>query len=292
MFIFQQGSGMGPMFTMGFRELIKNSFKNGSSVTKLIYINIAIYLATKVGLIFAFLFGIPKSEYFQALNSVLDLPGTIEGVMLAPWTVITYMFVHYGFLHLLFNMFLLFWFGRALKERSSNGVIIALYILGGLVGAVCYLFIAPKFGGTLTHLAGASASVMAIMATRCIWEWREPIQIFLLGSVKSLYVLLFLLGFELLQLSNPIGVGSAVVHLGGAVVGLLCGVVCLIFTKRMDSTGAEQEMHWEGNYETPHTSSKRDEEERVNRILDKVSESGYDSLTPEEKSILFKSGQR
>lgn len=284
---------MGPMFTMGFRELIKNSFKNGSAVTKLIYINIAIYLATKVGLIFAFLFGVPKSEYFQALNSVLDLPDTVEGVMLAPWTVVTYMFVHYGFLHLLFNMFLLFWFGKALKERTSNSLIIALYILGGLIGAVCYLYIAPVFDGTLTHLAGASASVMTIMATRCIWEWREPIQILLLGSVKSIYVLLFILGFELLQLSNPLGAGSAVVHLGGAVVGLFAGVIFLLFAKRNSGDVYEQEMHWEGgNYENSDQGAKRADEDRVNRILDKVSEEGYDALTPEEKSILFKSGQR
>lgn len=293
MFIYQQGNRVNPMFAMGFKELIKNSFKSGSAVTKLIYINIAIYLATKAGLIFTFLFGIAKSDYFRALNSVLDLPGTIEGVKLAPWTLLTYMFVHYGFLHLVFNMVLLFWFGRALKQRISDGAIVTLYVLGGVVGAVCYLFIAPQLGATLTHLAGASASVMTIMTPRCIWEWREPIQIFLLGAVKSIYVLLFVLGFELLQLSNPVGVGSAVVHLGGAVVGLCVGVVLLLFAKRKDRDSYQSKMHWEGNFEQNNSaSSKRMDEDRVNQILDKVSETGYDSLTPEEKSILFKSGQR
>ena len=292
MFIYQNGNGIGPMFAMGFKEFIKSSFKNGSVVTKLIYINIAVYLATKVGLIPAYFMSVTKVEYFSFLNSILDLPGSIEAYKLAPWSAVTYMFVHYGVLHLLFNMILLFWCGRALKRELSDGAVLALYIAGGLVGAAAYVFVAPKFG-TTTHLAGASAAVMAILSAYCVWGWREQVQILLLGTVKVLYVLLFIVGFELLQLFNPIGGGSAVVHLGGAIVGVLVGVA-LIFFKPSPKTD-ESEFHWEGGYAKTEESTgqeKRVSEDRINEILDKVSERGYDSLTPQEKSILFKSGQR
>ena len=72
MFIYQNGKGIGPMFAMGFKEFIKSSFKNGSIVTKLIYINIAVYLATKVGLIPAYFMSVTKVEYFSFLNSILE----------------------------------------------------------------------------------------------------------------------------------------------------------------------------------------------------------------------------
>ena len=292
MFYYQGGTGLGPMFSMGLKEFIKNSFKSGSIITKLIYINIAVYLATKVGILVAFLLGEPKSEYFHFLNSILDCPGNVESWLHAPWTMLTYMFLHYGVLHLFFNMVLLFWSGRALKERFSDAILMGIYLLGGIVGALMYLFVAPKLG-TTTHMAGASASVMALLTARIIWQWNEPVHIMLLGAVKSLYVLLFILAFELLQLSNPIGVGSSIAHLGGAAVGLLIGLYLLFTAPKSRDSADNGEIHWEGDLNrTRESEEKRENQNRVNDILDKVSEQGYDSLTPEEKSILFKSGQR
>ena len=283
---------MGPMFTMGLKEFIKNSFKSGSIITKLIYVNIAVYLATKLGIVVAFILGVPKSEYFQFLNSILDCPGNVEAWQHAPWTILTYMFLHYGILHLFLNMFLLFWSGRALRERFSDAALMAIYLFGGIVGALLYLFVAPKLG-TTTHMAGASASVMALLTARIVWQWNQPVHLMLFGAVKSIYVLLFILAYELLQLSNPIGVGSSIAHLGGAAVGLLVGLY-LLFTASKSSDSADSgEIHWEGDVSRSRESEeKRENQNRVNDILDKVSEQGYDSLTPEEKSILFKSGQR
>lgn len=286
---YYQGNGGGTSFvSMGVRDIVKNSFNNGSLITKLIYINIAVYLATKVGLLFAFLTGVPKIEYFKFLNSLLDLPGTLEGVIHAPWTVFTYMFLHYGVFHLLFNMILLFWAGRGLKERLSNVSLLLLYIMGGVVGAASYIFIAPCYGVTPTHLAGASASVMTLLAIRCVWEWSDKVHLPLIGDVRNIYLLLFIVGFELLQLMNPLNAGSAVVHIGGALSGVLAGGLLLLF--KGNSGQSSDDIHWEGTEERQ--ERKTDDTDRVNEILDKVSEEGYENLTPEEKSILFKSGQR
>ncbi|MBP3419735.1 MAG: rhomboid family intramembrane serine protease [Marinifilaceae bacterium] len=296
MFYYQGNNGGMPLFSMGLRDIIKSSFRNGSAVTKLIYINIAVYLATKVGLLLAFFMGIAKVEYFRFLNSVLDLPGTLTGLKDTPWSVLTYMFVHYGLLHLLFNMLLLFWAGRGLKGKLSNSVILILYIVGGVIGALAYIFIAPYYEVSTTHLAGASASVMTLLSVRCIWLWRDEAHLPLIGAVKGVYLLLFILGFELLQLMNPLNAGSAVVHIGGALLGVIVGSL-LLCCKRVPDSADDKDIHWEGaeEWKAPHRSAdsnKGSDTDRVNAILDKVSEEGYENLTPEEKSILFKSGQR
>ena len=270
------------MFAGGIGEILKTTFRNGSVMTKIIYINIGVYLATKAGMLLVFIFGGSMAKYFSMLNACLDLPGDTAGLKFAPWTPFTYMFTHYGILHLAVNMLLLFWFGRRLKDRISAFAFAALYAAGGFAGAAVYLFMFrndPHAG-----LAGASAAVMAVLAAQCTSAWKET---------KNVYIFAFILLFELLQLTSPETSGRAAAHLGGAAVGIAAGAAIVMYGKKRNR---EPEMFREGRVsemdDREYNARKRENEERVNASLDKVSESGYESLTIEEKNILFKAGRR
>lgn len=167
----------GGNFSEGIREGIKNSFRKGSSLTRLIYINCGIFLALKLIYIMMLLLG-KGEEFYPTLLEWIGVPADPEYLLSRPWTIFTYMFTQFDFLHLLFNMLWLYWFGSFFLNYFTERKLTGVYLLGGLFGGLLYIAaynIFPYFSEPqispfprpalrLTSWAiGSSASVMAIV---------------------------------------------------------------------------------------------------------------------------------
>lgn len=283
----------------------------GSSLTKLIYLNIGVFLFIKIVNVLFILSGHPNASYDIFLDN-LGLPAYWEFFLYRPWTIITYMFTHFSFFHLLFNMLWLYWFGSFFLNHFSRRKLVAVYLWGGLSGALVYLLcynLLPFFRASLFHTTaiGASASVMAVVFAVCCYLPHQRIYIFLLGPIKLIHLALFTAVIDLLSIPSA-NAGGHIAHLGGALFGYLfiagvrhrlnpvTGITSLFQTIGHMFSGRPR-MHVK--YKKPvsqmndreYNEYKKQKDERINKILDKISKSGYESLTRQEKEILFKSGK-
>lgn len=299
-------------YSEGIRKGIKNSFLKGSSLTRLIYINIGVFLFLKIVHVIATLSGSGKDFYPWMLEWV-GVPADPEYLLYRPWTLLTYMFTQFEFIHLLFNMLWLYWFGSFFLNYFSERKLIGVYLLGGLAGAVLYVVtynIFPVFA--LPRLSswaiGASASVMAVVFAVCTYLPQHKVYIFLIGPVKLIYLALFTALIDVVSI--PAGnAGGHIAHLGGALFGYIfilgiksnrdiTGGFTSFFAviKRLFSRRKKLRVEYRKNVsemgDREYNEYKKQCDDRINEILDKISRSGYESLTREEKGILFKSGRK
>lgn len=298
-------------YSEGIRKGIKNSFLKGSSLTRLIYINIGVFLVLKIMHVVAALSGSGKDFYSWLLEWV-GVPADPEYLLYRPWTLVTYMFTQFDFIHLLFNMLWLYWFGSFFLNYFSERKLTGVYLLGGLAGAALYVVaynIFPAF--TLARLSswaiGASASVMAVVFAVCTYLPQHKVYIFLIGPVKLIYLALFTALIDVVSI--PAGnAGGHIAHLGGALFGYLfilgvksnrditSGFTFPGFVKRLFSRRKKLKVEYRKKVtemdDREYNEHKKQYDDRINEILDKISRSGYESLTREEKGILFKSGRQ
>lgn len=299
----------GNNFTEKSRKGIKASFREGSSLTRLIYINCGIFLTINIIYIFFLLAGTGK-DFFPTILEWVGVPADPEYLLFRPWTLFTYMFTQFEFLHLLFNMLWLYWFGSIFLNYFTERQLTGVYIWGGLAGAL--LFIAayntfPYFD-QITRLSswaiGASASVMAIVFAVCTYLPQHKVYIFLIGPVKLIYLALFTALIDLLSIQYG-NAGGHIAHLGGALFGwfftlgirknrdISYGIIYL-FEKIRQLSAPRKKMRVKYKKKVSdmndreYNEYKKSQDDRINNILDKISKSGYESLTREEKEILFK----
>ncbi|SHF10872.1 Membrane associated serine protease, rhomboid family [Mariniphaga anaerophila] len=284
---------------------IKNTFKYGSVLTRLIYINLGVFLVIKLLGVLFYLGG-------QQLHLVewLSVPSNLQVLLHRFWTPVTYMFLHEGFLHLLFNVLGLYWFGKLFLYHFEGEKLLSVYIMGGLSGALMYVLaynIFPVFSSVNGILLGASASIIAILVAVAVYDPQREIYLFFIGRFPLKYVALFyvLLSVIGISTSNP---GGNLAHLGGAAWGWFyisqlkrgkdhgAGIVTFIgkvgswfkSKQRMKVTFKQQAPPRDDHEYNRQQNLKQDE---INRILDKIAKSGYESLTKKEKEILFKQGK-
>ncbi len=296
-------------YTGGVGKGIRTSFMQGSSLTRLIYINCGVFLALKIIYSLFSLTGTGKN-FYPLLLEWIGVPADPEYLLYRPWTLFTYMFTQFEFLHLLFNMLWLYWFGSFFLNYFSQRQLTGVYLWGGLCGAFLYIAaynIFPYFD-QITRLSswaiGSSASVMAIDFAVCTYLPRHKVYIFLIGPVKLIYLALFTALIDILSI--PYGnAGGHIAHLGGALFGWLfvagirknkdlsSGIAYLtdkltkLFTPRKKMRVKYKKKVSDMNDQEYNMYKKR-QENKINNILDKISKSGYESLTREEKEILFK----
>jgi len=299
----------GSNFSEGIWSGIKKSFKQGSALTRLIYINIGMFIAIKIAVVLFVLTGLRDIE--NILLTYLGVPALPERLLYTPWTIITYMFTQFGFLHLLFNMLWLYWFGSIFQNTFSGQKLTGVYLLGGICGAVIYIaayaiFPAFEIERYQSWAIGASASVMAIVFAVCTYHPNSKIYIFLIGPVKLIHLALFTAIIDLLSIPSG-NAGGHIAHLGGALFGYL---FTLAFRHNFDLTGGlssildkssnsrlfkkkKMKVKYKKKVadmtDVEYNEFKKRKDERINNILDKISKHGFESLTKEEKEILFKS---
>ena len=230
--------------------------------------------------------------------------------MYRPWTVITYMFTHFDFLHILFNMLWLYWFGGLFLTFFSERQLGGLYLLGGIAGAVLFMLaynIFPYFQtvASSSYLMGASASVMAIVFAVSFYRKDLEINLFLIGRIKLIYLALFTFVIDLLAITSD-NAGGHIAHIGGALFGIW---FAMQIKKGKDLTAPmNRVLDWVANLgkrkpkmkvtykraETDYEYNARKQRESadIDAILDKLKRSGYESLSADEKRQLFDASKK
>lgn len=293
---------------MGIFDNLKHSYHKGSSLNKLIYINIAVFIAITAVSIIAFL--VSNSLITTGAINLLSVPSSFGKLLLRPWTVITYMFTHKDIWHILFNMLWLYWFGTIFLEYLDQRKLVAVYILGGLSGALLYVLsfnIFPAFKEVVAESVaiGASASVMAIVIAVAAYVPNYTINMLFIGRIKIIYVALVI--FVLTSAVDfSVNSGGKLAHIGGALSGYLYTVnikkgrdtgkwinkIIDFFVTLLKPRKKLKVTHKKPKSEYEYNRIKTEHQARINMILDKISKGGYDSLTREEKDTLFNESQK
>jgi membrane associated rhomboid family serine protease len=289
---------------MSIIDEIKQTFKSGSNLTKLIYLNLAIFILVNLVEIFYFLLN--RHDSYSAFLLTFAVPADLQLLIRKPWTPITYMFLHKNFLHILFNLLWLYWFGRIFLEYLDGKKLVGVYILGGLSGAFLYILaynIFPVFFKQLqmSYALGASAAVMAIVISISVYVPNYSVYLLFIGRVKIIYIAI--IGFLVTSLFDfSINTGGKIAHIGGALFGFL---FILQYRKGRDMTRGLSRFldaiiglfkpkpkvtvtHRRSETDYDYNIRKKEEQVEIDRILDKIAKSGYDSLTKQEKDILFR----
>ena len=291
---------------MSIADEIKQSFKSGSSLTKLIYINLSIFLIVRLFDVFLKLFTI---ESGFSLVTWLAVPADISILIHRPWTVISYMFLHFDFLHILFNMLWLYWFGQIFLHYFDNKKLLSVYIVGGIAGALVYILtfnIFPLFTDILpvSFALGASASVIAIVIAVSVYAPNHTIYLLFFGAVKLKYIALATILIDVISIAST-NAGGHLAHLGGAFFGYFYILqykkgknLTKYFDRIMDMLFSvfKPRPKIKVSYRRPvddieYNKSKVQKQAEIDKILDKIAKSGYDSLSKQEKETLFKNSK-
>lgn len=302
---------------MAFIDDIKRTYSQGSMLLRLILINVGVFVLLHVLVLGGLLFNVPAEHMLRWI----ELPSDPWQLLTHPWTVVTYMFAHYGLLHILFNMLWLYWLGRIFMEFFSPKQLTAVYLLGGWGGALLYLLaynLLPHLAGTTGFLIGASAAVIAIVVATAVYAPNYKIGLLFLGEVPLKWVAIVTVGLDLISMEGG-NIGSSIAHLGGAIVGALFALrikrgnditrplnaaidaVVGLFNGRsfklpeLKRKRSDSDTRQAGNGQQAPRGARPDDtvsEEELDNILGKIKVAGYDALTDEEKDKLFKASRR
>ena len=275
--------------------------KEDNGLIKIILINIIIFVSISVLEVFITLSG--GGSLIRVVINKLMLPASFTTFILQPWSLISYFFLHLSFGHILWNMLFLYWFGKIIHDNIGNNAVISLYILGGIIGGLSYMAlfnIIPFYEDRVSEslMLGASAGVFSVVAGSATLLPNYTFYLLFLGPVRIKYIALFyiLLSFFDITGSNA---GGEIAHIGGALIGYLFikqlqnginmgdGVIKIInLFNRKNSSKKEKEFTI--NKETSFDISQ----DEIDKILDKISESGYSSLSKKEKEKLFNASKK
>ena len=291
---------------------LKYQMRNGSIITKLMIVNIAVFVIQSIILLFFTLSG--NGDVFKEFLTWFYFPKSISvsfgvnDLIHKPWSIITYQFFHEpsGVLHILFNMLYLWFFGRILIGYLNRQFILPLYLTGGIIGALLFMVtynVSPIFQTNDAVLLGASASILAIVVAAATLAPDYTVFLLLLGPVKLKYIALIAILFDIVSISSGENAGGHIAHIGGALTGFLyiqsyrSGRNWFSWWPRFEDKIAglferkkPKVVFVNPKQQKPRSTSgiTEDTQKRMDEILDKIAQSGYDSLTKSEKEFLFK----
>lgn len=280
---------------MSFITEIKQAYKQATIVEKIIYINVFLFLITV-------LFSSFIIQWFA-------LPSSFDNFLSKPWTIISYAFIHERLLHVLSNLLVLYYVGNLFLDFYSKKQFLNFYFLGIIVGGVSFLlnyYISNKIGAPL---GGASAAVSTIFVAIATKIPRYALRLRFIGSVELWVLAAIWVVLSILQLIN-VDNGSAIAHLSGALFGYIYAKqleigndigkwfeqIINFFTNLFKSNTTNTKSNLKTVYKSK-TRTNTDEvsttkQRKIDAILDKISKSGYESLSKEEKDFLFSAGKK
>jgi len=284
----------------------KLEFKKGTLLKKLIYINVGIFLLFGVLGVFSFMF----QFNIRPLLNKLYLPSNLNVLIKQPWSFISYMFLHSGFLHLLFNMVWLHFSGKLFLQYLNPQQLLSTYILGGLSGGLIFIIAynyVPAFQALSTEASavGSSASVFAIMVAIATYTPNYAVQFPFIGFVKLKYIAIIMIALDILSIPKG-NAGGHIAHLGGALFGyfyikqlqkgkdfsfnfsnLLARIInTFIIKKKL------QKVHKRATSDYEFNSREKQKQKEIDKILEKIANSGYESLSKKEKKALFSASKK
>lgn len=286
---------------------LKRTFQSGNILAKLIYINVGLFILIRLAGVIGMLFNVPELPFLR----YLQFPSSPELFLYQPWTIVTYMFTHFDFLHILFNMLWLYWFGGLFLTFFSERQLGGLYLLGGFAGAVLFMIaynVFPYFRAMAPYsfLMGASASVMAVVFAVSFYKKDLEIGLFLIGRVRLIYLALFTFVIDLLAITSSNG-GGHIAHIGGALFGIWFASRIQVgkdltapmnrvidWVVNLGKRKPKMRVTYHKRAETDYQYNARKHQETVDldAILDKLKRSGYESLSAEEKKKLFNASKK
>ena len=289
---------------MTFKEQLSIRIHQLNSAEKLILINVVCFVLPMLIKTVLFLFNISSTNFinwFELSASWIDLPTK-------PWSIITYSFLHSGFFHLFWNMYLLFFSSKLFLNLFPSNTFFNVYFLGVVVGGITFILsytFFPVFQNSSPVMIGASAGVMAVFIFMSTYSPDLEIRL-ILFNVKLRYLGIAFLLLDIVQI--PYGnAGGHLAHLGGAILGFyyvkqlkngkdigkpfknfIDKIINIFLRKPKMRTVYKREKSQKINKKVSDAGEKQ---KRIDGILDKISISGYESLTQAEKDFLFKAGK-
>lgn len=281
-------------------------------LTKLIYVNAAVFISIlAIGLPFLLMGkGIVAESFYMKWFAV---PAALDQLLYKPWTLFTYMFLHTDFIHVLINMLWLYFLGQLFVQFLGERKLFTVYIAGGLAGSLLYILfynLFPLYQDQIvfSRALGASASVMAIVVAVATYSPNIEIRLLFFGNVKLKYIALGVFILDIIGISGS-NSGGHLAHIGGAILGFYFAkqwqkgkditrwvstasnfLIALFDFRKKSNMKVKYKRPPQNHYEA---NAKRSEEQAViDAILDKISRSGYDSLSKKEKEQLFKAGKK
>jgi len=303
---------------MNLWQEIQYSFKQGTNLNKLIYINVGVFLLINLINLFGTIFLIDQYYIQKLITDIFILPAKLDILPIRSWTLITYMFSHEKFLHFLFNILWLYWMGRIFEEYLNGKRFLTVYLTGGIAGGLLFIIaynltniINPAAFSIVdsSYLIGASASIMAITFAIAAYLPNYTINLLFIGPVKLKWIALVSLLLDIIFVTGA-NWGGNVAHIGGSLFGLFWGLqlkkgkdITKGVTRILDSFFSlfkkrnKMKVSYRNTSQTRTRASSgssitRSSQEEMDKILDKIKQSGYDSLTEKEKEILLRMGNR
>jgi len=285
---------------------LKQEFKQGTILNKLIYINVGVFLLFSILGVFSFMFQFDLSPILNRLY----LPAENSKLLRQPWAFITYMFLHNGFLHLLFNMVWLHFAGKIFLQYLSPKQLLSTYILGGISGGLLFI-IAYNYIPALAiytqnaQALGASAAVLAIIVAIATYTPNYSVRFPFIGIVKLKHIAIFSVALDVLSIPKG-NAGGHIAHLGGALFGYLYikqlqkgNDFSIGFTTWLNSLSnlfkpksKLKTVHKRPKTDKQFNTEKSAQQKAVDLVLEKISKSGYESLSKEEKATLFSASKK
>lgn len=286
-------------------------YKNKDIVIQLIFWNALIFLVITITALLLKLFNATDGNVFD----ILALPASFSHFLEQPWSIVTYMFMHTDFWHILFNMLCLYWFGRIFLESFSSKHLRGLYFLGGFVGGIFFMVaynLFPYFLPVVEQSVvwGASASVLAIVFAAAYQMPNYSVNMLIHFRLKYLALAVVVIDLLFITSSNA---GGHIAHLGGACAGIafamclkkgtdltkginvILDFICGLFRTSTWRRKPKMKVHYNTarrESDEDYNTRKKKQNEEIDRILDKLKKSGYEGLTLEEKKYLFDASKR
>lgn len=303
---------------------ILDDFKNAwhkpnNGLTQLIIINVSVFVILGILAVLSSIAGV--DAVFTFAFKQFTIPAPVGEFLTRPWTIITYAFAHSfsNLWHILMNMLVLYWFGRVFVDFLGSQKLINLYIMGAIAGGVTYLLaynLIPFYSDRINMfdgMVGASAAVYAVtVATATYWP-EHKFHLLFFGPVKIVYIAAFVIMSSLLGSIGP-NAGGNLAHLGGALVGFIYAkqlskgieigtwvfktmeFIKSFFVKKpkIRVSHRQKKSSSAKSKNTASSASKSTDfnQAEIDKILDKISERGYDSLSKEEKEKLFNASKK
>jgi len=298
-------------------EEIKRAYtKYDNVIRKLILINVGVFVVVNViGLVLKLTGPAPLmrgsvSDAEVAYNGFLlwlECPLDPMRLLIQPWSLLTHMFMHAGIGHIFFNMLILYIFGNILQGFIGNKKTAGAYFTGGFAGALLAILAynllpALSSGGNMGFMLGASAAVMAVVAASATLLPDYTISLVFVGPVKLKYIALIYFAIDLISIRTGNNTGGAIAHIGGAIMGFfyikqlqrgndISAMAEKLFAPIVRLFSRKPNMKVTGSRAKNSSSREKPDQDEIDSILDKISRSGYESLTSREKELLFKASK-
>ena len=278
---------------------LKQEYKFGGITQRLIYWNIACFIVSYV------IFGLLQIDFL----SFVSLSSNPADLLWKPWSILSYSFFHSDFIHIFFNLIVLHFSGQLFLTFFTQKQLLGLYLLSALFSGAVFV-VAFYLMEVVSPIVGASGAIMAILVATTVYQPLMNLRLMFIGNVKLWHVTVVVLLIDVMQLRLE-NSGGHIAHLAGAFLGFvfikflqngtdLSKIVSNLFdffVNLFTKTESKPFKKVHRNYQKPVSKpasrivTKDKTQQQIDEILDKISKSGYDCLTKEEKEFLFKAGK-